>query len=73
MACGIISPSIADLINKSIISGYFPSHLNPFMPMEHPTVINWIRPFPFQGLLGSILYFIKILKLLKLVVPDAYL
>ena len=27
MACEIISPSIADLINKSIISGHFPKHL----------------------------------------------
>ena len=27
VACEIISPSIADLINKSIISGHFPKHL----------------------------------------------
>ena len=27
MACDVLSPSIADLINKSIISGHFPTHL----------------------------------------------
>ena len=32
-------------------------YFNPFKPMEFPILINWIRSFPFKGLLCFIFYF----------------
>ena len=62
MACEIISPSIADLINKSIISGHFPKHLKTakIYPIyktgakrTHLTIAQSLFYLPFQNCLKN--------------------